>query len=533
MIVLSLIERELRVSLRRPWTGRLRLMFAVLALLTCWVVLTVPRLPPGRESQVMLLWLGVVGLGFSLLAGCFLTADCVSEEKREGTLGLLFLTPLRSRDILAGKLAAHALPVAHGLLAALPVFFLPILNGGVTWAEVSRVLLALGVTLIFSLSAGLFFSAVGIESRTTVLGTLLTGLGITLVPLLYLVVMEGLLRLGWSGFGVPQLSPWVMLLSAFESTYQRTGGWGYWGSVGMLMLLSGAMLGCANSWLPRAWQRGVEEPKRATRGAARRGAGLGHRVFRQRRLEADPYGWAVALGCGEPLWLVVTRVLVVGVFAGLLAISLTTRHVVQGFVAAMSTALVLSLIVKFALALEATRRLHADRRSGALELLLVTPLSLGGILGGVRRGVGLVVGRSVRWLVVMVLCLLAVILVFPRRMQMGSDDQLVFCVMFGGALAVLLTDGMALRWVGFEQALRAPTHLRATLNTFGLVMAPAWVGMGLVIALMAGPGASAERAAGLLFLWHGGSVVYSLVLAGDRRRKVEGRFRGLASEGAG
>ena len=32
-----------------------------------------------------------------------LSSDSISREKREGTLGLLFLTPLGSRDIVIGK----------------------------------------------------------------------------------------------------------------------------------------------------------------------------------------------------------------------------------------------------------------------------------------------------------------------------------------------------------------------------------------------------------------------------------------------
>ena len=34
-----------------------------------------------------------------LCAGLFFTSDCLSEEKREGTLGLLFLTDLRGYDV--------------------------------------------------------------------------------------------------------------------------------------------------------------------------------------------------------------------------------------------------------------------------------------------------------------------------------------------------------------------------------------------------------------------------------------------------
>ncbi|HQU46125.1 MAG TPA: hypothetical protein PK867_25150, partial [Pirellulales bacterium] len=38
-----------------------------------------------------------------------LTADCISSERREGTLGLLFLTDLRGHDVVLGKLVVAGL----------------------------------------------------------------------------------------------------------------------------------------------------------------------------------------------------------------------------------------------------------------------------------------------------------------------------------------------------------------------------------------------------------------------------------------
>ena len=43
---------------------------------------------------------------YCLLSGVWFTADCLSEEKREGTLGLLFLTDLKGYDVVFGKLVA-------------------------------------------------------------------------------------------------------------------------------------------------------------------------------------------------------------------------------------------------------------------------------------------------------------------------------------------------------------------------------------------------------------------------------------------
>ncbi|HVV71122.1 MAG TPA: ABC transporter permease, partial [Verrucomicrobiae bacterium] len=53
--------------------------------------------------------LGGFGLFYALLAGPLATVDCLSRERREGTLGLLFLTDLRSHDVVLGKTAAASL----------------------------------------------------------------------------------------------------------------------------------------------------------------------------------------------------------------------------------------------------------------------------------------------------------------------------------------------------------------------------------------------------------------------------------------
>ena len=64
---------------------------------------------------------------YCLFSGRISTADCLSEEKREGTLGLLFLTDLKGYDVVLGKLAATSVSAFYGLLAALPVLAVPVL----------------------------------------------------------------------------------------------------------------------------------------------------------------------------------------------------------------------------------------------------------------------------------------------------------------------------------------------------------------------------------------------------------------------
>ena len=70
-----------------------------------------------------------------LFSGVFLTADSLSGEKREGTLGLLFLTDLKGYDVVFGKLIATSLNGFYALLAIFPVLALPLVMGGVTFWE--------------------------------------------------------------------------------------------------------------------------------------------------------------------------------------------------------------------------------------------------------------------------------------------------------------------------------------------------------------------------------------------------------------
>jgi ABC-type transport system involved in cytochrome c biogenesis permease component len=149
MSFLPIVERELRVASRRPATYWLRL-FLALAVFVIWFFLLVlgqGSVPVVQRGQILFQAIGVIALAFSLLAGVFLTADCLSEEKREGTLGLLFLTDLKGYDVVLGKLIATSLHAFYGLLAVLPLLALPLLLGGVTVAEFWRISVALLSTL--------------------------------------------------------------------------------------------------------------------------------------------------------------------------------------------------------------------------------------------------------------------------------------------------------------------------------------------------------------------------------------------------
>src|SRR5436305_1081674 len=160
MNFLPIVERELRVAVRRRSTYWWRSGAAGLAfIIWLWIFGTVSRWQSASQiGHSLFSTLSFLSFFFCLLAGIWITSDCLSMEKREGTLGLLFLTDLKGYDVVFGKLTATSVNAFYGLLAMLPVLAVPLLLGGVTNAEFWRVALALANTLLLSLSGGTFGS---------------------------------------------------------------------------------------------------------------------------------------------------------------------------------------------------------------------------------------------------------------------------------------------------------------------------------------------------------------------------------------
>ena len=132
MIVLPVIARELRASARQPFTYYLRVLGVAVLLLASLLFGLHRGFAPGFGRQLFAV-LHCALFGAIWLLVPMLTADCISRERREGTLGLLFLTPLKGTDIVVAKGLAHGLRAVTLWLAVLPVLTIPFLLGGVSW----------------------------------------------------------------------------------------------------------------------------------------------------------------------------------------------------------------------------------------------------------------------------------------------------------------------------------------------------------------------------------------------------------------
>ena len=158
MNFLPIAERELRVGgtqasyvLDSPRALRCSRWSSLPAMLLIFSKIGGPMPNKGKILFSILAWMA---FAYAFAAGVFLTADSLSEEKREGTLGLLFLTDLRGYDVVLGKLAATSLHAVYGVVAAFPVLAISLLLGGLLAGEFWTGLLAILNMLFVSLAAG-------------------------------------------------------------------------------------------------------------------------------------------------------------------------------------------------------------------------------------------------------------------------------------------------------------------------------------------------------------------------------------------
>lgn len=502
MTFLPIVERELRVAARRPGIYRTRWLAALGTLLLCLVMLCSDRRTSSAElSQTLFISLSILAQSFCLLAGIFLTADCLSEERREGTLGLLFLTDLRSYDVVSGKLIATSVHALYGLLAVFPVLALPLLMGGVTPGEVWRVILVLLATLFLSLAMGMFVSGWATEARQAMGGAffgmlLLAG---ALPAVYYLAEMAlssqpGTLWL-W-------LSPVNSLLNALDDNYGRTDGVrDYWCSFLAIFLLAAGLYLGACLLLPRAWRGHANADRMGWRGRSRAAGWLPS----PRRLVSNQYLWLASRGRRHDL--IGSALLALGllVWAGALVVSMAPAAKGSGpeaFAVSFFAAYGLHQIAKYLAAQEATRQLADDRRSGALELLLVTPLGEAQILAGHKRYFWQQANPLVGLLLLVNLCLVAVVIAGPDALGFDDTDRALFLELFLGGLVVLYCDFQAIQSTGAWLALRARSQPRAMVGTLARVMAVPWLA-GLLWVLLSVTGAAhfSERELGGLFLF--------------------------------
>ncbi|HZO85594.1 MAG TPA: ABC transporter permease subunit [Verrucomicrobiae bacterium] len=367
MTFLPIAEREPRIRARRPGTFALRCVAATIALGLCGVLLMFSALSPSRVGATAFKFLMTLGFLYCLYEGLRNTADCLSEEKRAGTLGFLFLTDLKGYDVVIGKLLATSLSSFYALLAILPAIGIPLLSGGVTAGEFWRGVLVLIVTLFFSLATGLLVSSASRSERRA--------WSVSLAILFFAAVVPPVLR--WIPFVPFHLlswaSPTVAFLEIAESRYNSQPGT-FWASVIGVHTLSWAFLAGASVILPRSWQqRDVDRVRRVLvpMNAAKR----------QLLLEQNPMVWLASRDEKIKVYLWGLVAVFAAGFLSIWTASGFAGPVLGGFAICL---FVFHFLIAARVAFHVCHTFVDARDSGLLQLLLSTPLKSNDILDGFR-----------------------------------------------------------------------------------------------------------------------------------------------------
>lgn len=383
--VLPIVQRELRVAARRPATFQVRFVSALIVVLISGLFLAATELPGRLQPSGSTLFsvAAYFELALALLSGPLLTADCLSRERREGTLGFLFLTDLTGLDVVGGKLAALALIPLHGLLAMFPVTAITFCLGGVDGPEVLRVSLVLINTLLLSLSLGLGISAHRSDDRQAIGLTILILAALTLLPELaarlvtLLPDQAGGFPFGTPGsaFSLATISPAGLLSSALSINYPIAPT-AFWCALGGQHLLAWSLIVGTSIGLHRSLTR-PESPRHPANDVdARPRRSRLARPWLRRRLRAQgPLAWHAwqATWIRRGAWWTAGLVSALAV-ATFLALALGGRPMQAGPTASAVSSGGFHLL-KILLAVHAVYFLHDACRTGAMEILLVTPVT--------------------------------------------------------------------------------------------------------------------------------------------------------------
>ena len=379
MNLLPVVQRELTQAARKPSTFGIRISAAVLGFVIAGVALVVAS-NAGRQLFSILTTLSFVA---AAAAGVFLTADSLRSEKREGTLGLLFLTDLRGYDIVLGKLASSSLSTFLALFALFPVFSLSWLLGGVTGEEFWRTCLSLVVTLVFSLSIGLAFSAQGKKHGEGMFISAATLLIFTVVwPLLSAWVATSTRFALLSRFF--DANPWSCFQAATDTGLKvsPTHFWNcFWGTASWSILATAFA-----SWvLPRRFLDEVRSPGgwwTELQNLERRATG-GSRTLVPRLLDRNPIA---AMQARAPMISLLSwSVAVLATSGGILQavyFGAGGASVRRGLIATPAYAMIGLGCLLLLLAWQACGFFREAKVSGLLELLATTPLTDRNILNG-------------------------------------------------------------------------------------------------------------------------------------------------------
>ena len=512
MAFLPIARRELRVAAAKRGTFWIRLGGALAALLIGSMGFAI-QMGNGATAMVGRSLFGILTLlacFAALSAGLVFTSDSLSEEKREGTLGFLFLTDLRGYDVVSGKLLSAALRGLYMLFAAFPVVAIPLLMGGVTGVAFWKAGLALLNALFASLVAGVFISSISREAQKAMFGTTLLlfawcGAGYLIDAL----ISTTFFRLS---------SPFFVFTRANRSVF-------FWEALLVNQVITWGLFAASCYFAARTWH---DKPQRTTSAFAAFGHWLKYGSARRRErlrvklMNVNPVTW---LACRERWQTASFWVIAALLLGALTTISLASPPAFRlQFWAFASMGLTLILYLGFAS--QACRFFAEARKNALLEVLLSTPL----------RGEQIVQGQ---WLATLrmfgspLTAFLAAYFIGTVLMNEPMTNPFKSLGHGFAALLVVAADLAALTWFGMWMGLVSKNVNAAAWKTIFFVQVIPWFVLTFLTAMLLPLWARSANLAWMQLISFAVPTVGSLAIDGwliyFARRKLDGHLRQRAA----
>jgi ABC-type transport system involved in multi-copper enzyme maturation permease subunit len=460
MNFLPVMLRELRTIARHKSTFRIRVLSAALLLIVSFFVSL--DFSGGRDSGGQLFAVLHPFIFYSIwLLVPLLVADCLSSEKREGTLGLLFLTPLSGGEIVGAKSVAQIVRSSSICLAALPILSIAFVLGGVGQTQILLLVLICSASLLLALAAGLAASSCCRYWSRAVICSYLFALVLmfveawiagALIPFpaglfpIGLSPAESIFMIAAQGFAFCQ--------QPFDKLRPPMGG-------SVLDMLKIATLACAlfaitvflcGRRISRSWQHREASPLQrwTTRTFCTPRFLISHlKRWMARSISKNPVGWLQQRTWTGRMQGMIWFGIAVAISSVAMADSGFTRtydHVQR----------VMIWLLEGSLALSAAGSFRRERESGVLELLLVSPLREKQIVLGRLKGL---------WSLFIPSFLLILFIAVYFRYLLPSDDN------YTPASASIVAF-LSVPIVGLYFSLRCQTFINAAIWTlfgcFGL-----------------------------------------------------------------
>ncbi len=466
-----IIARELLVQARKKSLYGGRMAAALVGFILLGLLLLEPSSGnPAAYGRALFSTLSWIAFVYCALIGVYLTADCLSSEKREGTLRLLFLTHLKPWHVLTGKLVSSSMVVVYGIIGLIPLLGITSLFGGVTQQHLIETALVLGNTLFLSLSFGMLVSTLCENDRKALFfGFLLLGLYFaapyavsygtatarraTVVLNQAVLTSSPLYAFQLTQIPPPRAIPQSVLFQSLLFTHATA-----W----LLLLLSAALVQRSS----RDRIRVSRKPLPQTSESSSTTMACSSASRRERLLDENPITW---LCLQTPL-----KVISAWIFLGSLTLIgwyLYFFYRLAFFEAALLLSGTAFVLIKVWFTSEICQTWVTDKNNGAFELLLSTPLRTATLAAGQASALLKQFGGPIILGIVLTLLSATLLTSIPIDQTTRSIGRIWLLI----TIPLLIADLAALRWVALWNSLTKQTLNRALFSSVSQIFLWRWL----------------------------------------------------------